>query len=410
MEPNQPANPIISKKPFNFKQIPIYVLLVLISVGGTFFVLKKTSNIEKPNETNQEKKIGNVFEKMTDDENKQDLTWEPISSTKKAYPYVDRDTRILKLWDVEDAKTIDTDLKVLWGGGASGLGNTDPLSSPDALYTAYADDATKALWILSHETLEKRKISPKDSEISYITDWSPDSRYIVYYVKGETFQYEGMGRYEGIVEFEEQEYRGFLAFDTKTGKTIELTPLTYAETFVDNTRLLAKESYQSERLVIFDIETFKADFGSLDESYSSLGALQFDFSGDGKNWAYTYSKNPTDDANIAYGAFPSKQEDMKLIDSGDWAEVQWPKISPDGTKLMYQKKYGNKFDGLPLNKIHIVDLKTKENSVLAEGGHGSWIDNNNIIVSRTVREKSPTADLIIINLVTKEEFVVSTQF
>lgn len=406
MEQNQSETPIPVKKSLPFKNIAISIVLMLIASGTTFFLMtnKKVEDSAIEDKTNTEPTTGSIFEKTEPIEN-----WEPLTSNTKAFPYVDRDTRNLSLWRVDDKKLHDTGLKVLWGGGEAGKGNVEPLVSPDSLFTVFGAQEDKSLWLLSHETQEKKKISPDGVEVNLITDWTSDGKYIIYHVKEESFIFDGMGRYEGIVKFREQEYSGFLAFNTITGKTIKLSPVTYVETAIDDTKLLVRTVYNGEQLITFDIETFEADFDILSDIYP-FGVSQFEFSKDGSNWTYTYSKNPTDDANIAYGKFPSKKDEMKLLDSGVWAEVQWPKISPDGTKLMYQKKNGMQSAGLPKHKTIVIDLNTMEEITSVEGGSAEWIDNNYIAVGRTLRDGYPTSDRIIINLDNKEEFLIGPAY
>lgn len=400
MEPtnNQPQVPTPKTEKKGFNKFLGHFLVIILSVGIT---LVTTQLLTK--ETRVEGNPSKVDDTVTTN------LWEPLTSNKKGYAYIGKEDNSLQIWDLVAKKLTETNIQASRGGGSAGQGNREPLTSPDLLFTTYINNNDKSLWYLSHETLDKKQISPEGTEVEYITEWSPDSRYIVYYIKPESLVWDGMGAYEGIVKFKEQLNRGFMAFDTQTGKNITLAQLSYVETFVDDNKLLVHPtSMQDTDLVVFNIETFEVDFDKVKGEYG-FGSHQFDFSPDGKNWTYTYSEDAPNDANIVYGTFPSTPDTMEVIDKGSWAEVQWPHISPDGTKLIYQHKDGNVFPGFPKNITHIVTLATGENEEVTQGRSVGWLDNNNIIVSKTVREKSPTSDIYMVDLTTGEEYLIGTE-
>ncbi len=270
-----------------------------------------------------------------------------------------------------------------------GSGTSDPHNSPNHLYAVYIDQEKQNLWLLSHETLEKKQIT-EQGKVAYITGWSPDSKKILYQVADNTIksQTEGMGYPESKIQFDPSLNSGFFLFNIETGETKKLSPLTHVETFIDEQRVLAKPVYESDRLVVFDTETFEADFGFIKELFP-FGASQFQFQKDGKKWTYTLSRNPTNDANIIYADFPNK-EGIE-IDKGNWADVQFPYLSPEGSKIAYLRREGYREPGVPNEVIWIYDTKSQSNKGYIPGFIETWVNENTIAFSRwtnSVQEKT----------------------
>ncbi|MBI4091221.1 hypothetical protein HY419_00550 [candidate division WWE3 bacterium] len=283
-------------------------------------------------------------------------------------------------------KTLSPVLKVsvASGNSASGFGESDPLVSPNLLYTAVIDDQTHNLWIVSNETKELKQIT-QTGDVSYLSGWSKDSKKIVYRVDEEsiTSLTQGYGGYqETKVQFKPNRDAGYFAFDIDSGVTTKLYPLDYFETFIDSKNILTKpiDQYSSDRLVIFDTNTFEADYGFVPEKFG-FGAGQFSFSDDGTKWVYTLSRNPTTDANIIYAPFPQKEGET--IDSGAWADVQFPNISHNGTKVAYSKKDGPAYAVWVYNT---ADKSKKKYDV--EGWAVAWVDENTIVVKSSNASKS----------------------
>ena len=328
--------------------------------------------------------------------------WVLPKSSSRGLPFVTN--KKLSIFDVDTKQTHDTLLDVRAGAAASGFGNSGPLHSKDLFYTAFIDGPTGDLWIISNETFEKKRATYTGG-VSYISEWSPDSRKIVFYTQRETLQTrrDGPIPWEGGETFTQQRLSGFMLFDIYTGELTVLSPIDHFVSFVGPNAIISKSTDMSDRLVLFTLDTFEADYGLISETFG-FGSNQFSLSPSGKHWAFTYSKKPTDDANIMYSKFPAKEG--KTLDSGSWAEVQWPKISPDGTKLIYQRKYGYKFPGMPQNSVHLVNLETQKNTKLVEGGSAEWVGNDQIILWRLFSEKSPYNKVILLDINTLEEFEI----
>lgn len=284
--------------------------------------------------------------------------WKKPASNSKGYPIVDNKTRELKVFDINTLTLKNTGIEVLCCGGSVGYGNTDPLPSPNLNYTAYIDFNTKDLWFLSNQNFKKESVS-KGQAVNYISGWSKDGKYLVYYIQEDTlkFRKDGPAEWETVEKFTQQEKSGFYLFDTTNGKTTNLSPIQYFVGFVDGDEFLARTSAESERLVVFDVENFVADYALITEDFG-FGVSQFDFSQSGNKWVFTYSQNPTQDANIVYADFPKKNG--VFIDSGVWAEVQWPVISHDGKRVTYQKTGIDEQTGEIKNYIWLYDSEARE--------------------------------------------------
>lgn len=315
-------------------------------------------------------------------------SWVKPISTQKGFPIRKIGTQNeplddLYIYSFSTKKLEKAASKVGGGGGASDMGDFDPIPSPNLFYTTYIDNTDNNLWLLSHETLQGKQIT-SDGGVSFISSWSPDSTKIIYVKSDDTItgQTQGQGGIPtGTVTFKKGAEHGFFVFDITTGTTTKLYPVEYFESFIDNSRILVRtsdlNSTTNTRLIVFNIDTFTADYSFVTEEFG-YGNEQFSIAPDGKKWTFTLSRNPTTDANIIYTNFPKKEGE--LIDTGAWADVQRPLISPDGTRLMYAKREGNIRDGVPNTVTWLYDAITKEKKRQIPGWPNRWIDNNSFIV------------------------------
>jgi Tol biopolymer transport system component len=292
-------------------------------------------------------------------------SWTLPISKKKGYPLFNANDKKLSIFDIQDMTSKSTDIIITCCGGLINVGNMEPLPSPDMFYTVYIDNVKQDLWLISNDTLERAVIT-KGGGVTYITGWSPDSQKVVFYVDRETLasRKDGPAPWETVEKFNETQMYGFYMFDINSGKLTSLSPLQNIISFVDADTILAKTAEDSENLVTFDIKNFVADYGFVSEKFG-FGTLQYSFSANGKKWVFTHSFNPTEDANIILADFPSKEG--TIIDSKGWAEVQSPIISPDGTKVLYQR-YDNYLEpGIPDIYVWLYDTAYKNNESNSEG-------------------------------------------
>lgn len=372
-----------SQKTFSPVQIILVSIVCLfIGLGGGFLLLKGSLYGQKDsnNQTAPYQKCG-VTSVAKSPICSSPVKWIRPESIKKGYPILNPETNMLDIFlvDLKDLK--NTNKKAVGGGGASGYGATDPVASPDLFFTAYIDKDTQQLNLLSHETFKEAILTPGE-KVAYIFGWSPDSRKIIYSITSDTLatRREGPGgQWEGKEQFDSQRDPGFFVFDIVTGKKTKLSPIEYIESFIDGNRILVKargEEYMSKRLIVFNLDTFEADYGLLKDEYG-FGASQYSFPLNGLTWTYTYSKNPTNDANIIYADFPTK-EGIE-IDTGNWAEVQFPFISPQGTKVAYWKQEGYVTEGSPRYAVWIYNVETRTKERYGEGMMVRWVDENRLI-------------------------------
>ncbi len=328
----------------------------------------------------------------------------PVSS-KKGYPVASGglsasdSTRQFFIYSFSTKELHKVNQSLVSGGYASGIGTGGPKASPDLLYTAFIDQKTKNLWLLSNETLETKQVT-QNGFVAYVSGWSPSSTKIIYQIPADsiTARTRGMGGYQPTKEvFNPNLDSGFFVFDINSGKTKKLYPVEHFETFIDNDRILVRTTDQesNDRLIVFNINTFEADYGFVKEKFG-YGADQFSFSKNGEKWAYTLSRNPTTDANIIYADFPDKEGEQ--IDSGDWAETQFPLISPDGTKLAFSRRDGYAEPGLPNYAVWVYNTSNKEKTKYnVEGWADTWVDENTLVVKASNASKKENY-LYLLNL------------
>lgn len=323
-----------------------FVLLLLVGVGvsGYFLGSRSAAPYQCPQSCLPQPAVKDG-EKTT--------SWKKPVSNQKGLPILadkDEGKGSLLIYSLTSEKVNPTDKIVVGQGGTSGLGESNPLSSPDLLYTAYIEKASLNLFLLSNDTLEAKQITAGGG-VRYISGWSPNSQKIIYYVQKDTItsQTEGMGGPPEKVNFSPKLDSGFFLFNIDSGETKKLYPVEYFEEFIDNDRLLVRttDSYYKGHLVVFDVNTFEANYTFVKEEFG-FGAGQFNFTPDGKKWVYLLSRNPTTDANIIYTLFPAKEGEE--VETGKWGELNFPVFSPSGTKIAYFKE----------GSVWVYNLTTKE--------------------------------------------------
>lgn len=304
--------------------------------------------------------------------------WELPKSTKQGFP--DSQEGKLYIYDIENRELRSTNIPVNWGSGAMDLGETTPEASPDLLYTAYIDENTKELWIMSNETLEKVKV-PNSQNVTYITGWSPDSKTLVYYFapRNITSAKDGMMVDFNVVEkFDNKAEYGFYALEISSGKVTHLKPLDNVVAVLSSSEVITR--FQENRLVIFDIQNYTADYGTVQDLFG-FGEGQFNFSKDGTVWTFISSENPTEDMHITKAQFPNKTG--TIVDSGAWADVQWPVLSSDGKLIAYQRhEYSDEFKSNIAGLWWINEEGRPEK--LGMGRPLAWVNNETLIIEKTV--------------------------
>lgn len=182
------------------------------------------------------------------------------------------------------------------------------------------------------------------------------------------------GLQETKVSFNPNIDYGFFLFDIDSGVTKKLYPIEYFESFIDNEKILVRTTaFTTDRFIVFNINTFEADYGFVKEKFG-FGAGQFDFTSDGSKWTYILSPNPTTDNNIIYATFPNKEGEV--IESAGWGDFSSPIFSPEGTKIAYAK-------GSPgSHAVWVYDTNSKKKTKYSEGAPMVWIDENTILITQ----------------------------
>lgn len=357
------------------KPLKILIVLAVVLLGTVIFLsqLKAT-----PRES-----LSLDSGKMTEvSRSAQPVAWTPLESREQALPVVrDQD---LFLYSFTKDQLVVTDYHTFDAGGASNFGSHTAQASPDARYILFPNkDDNESLYLLSSETLETRKIT--SGPVEYITDWSPDSKRFIYYIKNDSLSsrkvIEGMGieilPWDKQEQFHSGDVPGFHVFDIETGIDTHLFPLEGITAFVDASHVLAVASENvegangpRERMVIFDIEKFKADYITFPKPIQ-FGQGQYSFTRDGKQWVFSYSQNPTADMSIIHAEFPSLVG--TVVEASTWADVQGPKISPQGRYIAYTK-------GTSIQKTRVWDTQSKKLIKELDGRPLWWLDEDRFVV------------------------------
>lgn len=311
--------------------------------------------------------------------------WTKPLSTDRGYPIFDKKSENLYVYNISKGILLDTKYKSLDNSGAAGYGETKAIASDDYLYIAFMPAKGEEIRILTpydNKTIEV----PESKFAEYITGWIPGSHKLIYYIPvlNVSTVKTGMGgmiNYNDTETFYKNRTEGFIMFDLDTGKSEVLSPLTYIETIQNSDNIItrtAEPSPQNDRLVVFNILDYTANYSLVKDTFG-FGTNQLSFSKDGKKWAFTDGINENKQVNIIFADFPFKQG--TVVDTADWAWVQWPKVSPKGDKLAYQKRQGySQPSGNPQDFTFIYDPNTKTSKMVHEGTPDVWIDNENLII------------------------------
>jgi hypothetical protein len=305
--------------------------------------------------------------------------WAAFKSTLQAFPYVTDGNLNLYYFDTETV--IPTQIKVKWGSGAVGYGLSDPLASKDFKFTAYIEDITQKLIILSNETLRGYEV-PVACKVDYINAWTPDNKVIFYCPEDDIdTRKEDMTPWKGKETFSKKYVGGFYVFDITKGTLLNLYPLNYIERVLDNDTVLVRSGYDQQRLLAFNINSFTADYDRITDLFA-FDVSQFNVSQDVSHWAFISGDILTyKTGSIVYAPFPKKTG--VIVDTGKWAEAQWPTISPNNNLLAYVKTISMK-DGIPINMIKLYNIGNKSTVDLTSGEIVTWFDNTKLIFYRTV--------------------------
>lgn len=303
-----------------------------------------------------------------------------LISTKKAQVVLFEDN--LYLFDLATKKLENPQIKTLFGGGEQHQGETRPLTSPNLFYTAYITKDSQKLVILAHENLQKYEVDI-NCEVQYITDWLKDSKRVIFKCKDHSIDSarDGLMAWEGVETFDPNQKTGFYMFNIESGENTSLYPVKSVITAIDASRLLVPAQYNTGRMVVFNVDTFTADYDLIKETFE-FGDNQFSTSQDGNYWAFHEGSSETE-TPVTMMYAPLGQETGTAIESGAWAYVQWPKISPNGQFVVYQKRTGVNDKGHETNDLILYNTSNKTKQKIAEGNNPQWVENQGILFSKS---------------------------
>lgn len=360
-----------------FINVVIIVLIVLFGVVG-YVVTKEIHKPLLPQAQNQQTAIATkrqeTFQGKIKTESFHIENWIKPKSSSQGYPIVfgKPDSVLfpeLHIYNVRAKSLTLVDKSIAWGGGFFGTGTLDPTVSPDLLYTIFFDSKGN-FYLLSNETREKRLIvNVENGDLALVSGWSPDSKKIIFYVE----EKPGIGFLPRAHASDFVVLKKFYLFDIDSGILTKLDFQPPFISFIDASHVLVGSSSDVSRLI--NLQSFQFE----NITIKNLTDLQVNFSNDGKWWSFAHSKG--DNSSIYYAQFPNT--DGVLIDSGAYADVQWPTFSPDNTKIAYEKAEGEvgEKSGIPKTRIWIYDVSNKTKKSYVLGKPERWIDEKRLIVS-----------------------------
>lgn len=297
----------------------------------------------------------------------------------------------LFLYSLTQKNLAATEYRSYWGSGASGFGEDNPLSSPDGSYVAFINSDDDYLYLLSGGSDKAVKIS--SSPVHYINSWSSDSSQVLYYSDFDTLASRKTSDYGAeminwnTVESFSTSPKGFHIFDLTDGREKSLYPLVTAERFIDSHRILSilneNLSPPSKRFVIFDVDSFQADYSLVDYPITSFSE-QLSFSSDASYWVKSKDNGQTNDGvSLTFSRFP--KEDGTLVEfSPNWGDLQHPLLNPDATYLAYRKKglqiSEGQYAGQYSNKTILWDIKEQKQIKEFVSQPLYWISDNLLIM------------------------------
>ncbi len=286
----------------------------------------------------------------------------------------------LTLLPINGESPIITDNETAGMGGALYLGDVSPQSSPDLKKAAYISKDNQ-LKIISADGKSEIEL-PDNLLVSYISGWSPDSKKLIVYSQ-ESSYIGGEGAATTPTPRPATKYlpSGFYLLDLEKGEGKLLAELKGVDKWINNEKVLTVTSGEKDQFAIFNIKTGHLDTSTLKGLFDQYFGVQTNFNHDGKLWALTLGNTGNDPSKpssslIVLAQFP-KIEGI-TIDSGRWADVQMPKLSPNADNLIYIRAERNsgedEQDAIYLNQNSI-------NTRLTKGYPLMWTDNNNFIYS-----------------------------
>ena len=270
--------------------------------------------------------------------------------------------------------------------GSISAGSNSPSVSPDRKYVAFIrkDD----LWLYRVDTKDLMQITRAGKsetktyasvDVSIIT-WSWDSKKILYAIyPGEGIDPEGHRPDKKIrpVKYGLYVYNVGNASSELVAKKIEGS----ISAWLPDGKMLV----ENEKKRLSTVEP-----GSKPTPFPVTGELsQITVSPDGK-WIAALTSSPDRLVKVNL----TNYEVVPLTPAGEFAEYQWPKISPSGKHVLYERRSGMK-DGIPILEVTVDGKKLYTSSGLSDY---SWVDDR--VIAFTQRTSDNGLEIMVIDSAT----------
>lgn len=296
------------------------------------------------------------------------------------------------VYDPKTEKFFELFLQAYCCGGTLYIGETSPFLSSTHQRIAYINKEDGNIWISDSEGNNKIKVSTQgiaESELFWGTNlslagWSEDERWLVYHVE---IANGGMG-INPEDKLNPPVPEGFYAADLQEGKIYLLVNLPNFVDFIPRSNLIVfiKEQ-RREQTIIRDLYTYNVITGEVEkltkENIKGTSTGQFSFSSDNKHFAYVIGGTEPSVSELIYASLDNLNR--RSLAKGEWAEIQFPKISPDGKLIAYEKYTPGTCpdggEGCPEGSLVIYNLETNQEKTVAPIKKILyWFDNNRIVV------------------------------
>ncbi len=316
------------------------------------------------------------------------FSFEPLPLTEMQSYVVVEDGKLV-IVPLEGGEPIKTGQTVAWGTGSASLGTNEPTSSPDSKAIAFINE-NQQLVLMTGDGKHSTVVSD-NLKVAYLSGWSPDSQKLIVYAAAPTIQNTFIPDGPVPEEYWPQDATiptttspaGFYVINLENSSFAPLSILEGVEFvgWIDSEKVLI--AIEPDPIYVsYDIETGKAS-ALLSGMLDGYQFTQFSLNGDGTYWALTLHPKPsasgeTAGAKIVLAPFP--KIDGVEIASGAFAQVQGPRISPDGKQVIFVT-----YDYV--NGPHYVHLYDgNESKRLFKGVPGRWVNNHQFLYREFVEE------------------------
>ena len=390
-----PEVPAAVSQPAKSKPVPAWMVGVLILIIGIMIGFGTRSYLAGPGVSIQPPLTDQISDTNADSVQNLDQKISGISSqvqffsppktNRKSFP-VTKDGLLRLVSVVPGDLVIKYPEDVAGSGYSFGKGFSEPSSSPDMAKIALITQKGQ-LRVIDSEGRSVASVGA-NLKVGYISGWSPDSQKLIFYVFGSKISNMIFPDGPVLPESVDQNPKftpgagieGFYVLDFMAQKIEFLAPISDASflAWIDaKTILVTVKNFGQgpEVAAAFNVETYQARAGEYKDIFKDWFGPQMSFSPDGKKWAITlhsaFSVGDDSTAAIILADFPARSG--VTIESGKFAYIQGPRISPDSKKVIYRAH--DVVNGP--NFVQLYDgSQTKR---LFEGIPLEWIDANSFI-------------------------------